>query len=62
MNIPVLIISVFMEMERIMIDEDKLLNEVFNELNKMSGEDFIEILKKASLLIQEEKENNDSIN
>ena len=41
-----------------MIDEDKLLNEVFDELSKMSGEDFIEILKKVSLLIQEREEDN----
>lgn len=58
MNIPVLIISVFMEMEKIMIDEDKLLNEVFDKLNKMSREELIETLKKAGLPILEEDENN----
>lgn len=41
-----------------MIDEDKLLNEVFDKLNKMSKEKLIETLKKAGFPIPEEEENN----
>lgn len=51
----VLIIFVFMEMEKHMIDNDKLLSEVFNKLNEMSKEEFTEILKKAAL--RKEKNN-----
>ena len=38
-----------------MIDNDKLLSEVFNKLNEMSKEEFTEILKKAAL--RKEKNN-----
>lgn len=51
----VLIIFVFMGMEKHMIDNDKLLSEVFNKLNEMSKEEFTEILKKAAL--RKEKNN-----
>lgn len=42
-----------------MIDNDKLLSEVFNKLNEMSKEEFTEILKKAAL---KKEKNNETIN
>ena len=45
-----------------MIDENTLLNEVFDKLNKMSREELIETLRKAGLPIPEEEEEDNAPN